>query len=152
MAGEAVTVVDGQQAGTSSNCSGWQFQGQGGDHQETAAGGQVGGISVSDGAQLAVEESTIRDNVAEGLLPFGGGVMNAGTMCLNRVRVIANQSAFPVAFAALSRGGGIFNSGTMTISNSTISENTVCGGISQLSRVFSRLLEWLLGVVHVHDH
>ena len=76
-----------------------------------------GGVSVADGAALAVTNSSISGNNGS----QGGGIYNRGTLTLTDTTVSDN--------AALSNGG-IENRGTATLTNSTVSSNrtTVQGG------------------------
>ena len=88
---------------------------QGGDSGTTSGGG----IVLSSGSQLTLEDITLSGNTAG---DTGGGIYNnGGVLVLNRVRVVANNAA---------TAAGIRNNGSLTISDSTIAGNhaTQTGG------------------------
>jgi CSLREA domain-containing protein len=69
-----------------------------------------GGILVSSGAALTLNQSTLSGNLAG----LGGGIFNSGTLTVNQSTLSSNSA---------SRGGGIRNNGTLTVNNSTFSGN-----------------------------
>ncbi len=81
-----------------------------------------GGIYVSKGGTLALNNSTVTSNTASFA---GAGIFNDGTATLTNSTFSANTGP--------DFGGGIFNEGTLTMSNSTVSGNSstqLGGGIS----------------------
>jgi predicted outer membrane repeat protein len=81
-----------------------------------------GGIYVSEGGTLALNNSTVTSNTASFA---GAGIFNDGTATLTNSTFSANTGP--------DFGGGIFNEGTLTMSNSTVSGNSstqLGGGIS----------------------
>ena len=63
---------------------------------------------------------------------FGGGILNFGTLTLNNVAIVHNQSSGL-------EGGGIWNHGTLTISGSTIVGNESGNGGGILNSLFGTL-------------
>lgn len=81
-----------------------------------------GGIYVSEGGTLALNNSTVTSNTASFA---GAGIFNDGTATLTNSTFSANIGP--------DFGGGIFSQGTLTMSNSTVSGNSstqLGGGIS----------------------
>lgn len=83
-------------------------------------GGAVGRvIAVPTGVDVIITDLTITNGLvlSTGLpLPNGGGIYNQGTLTLERVDVVGNETA--------DGGGGIYNTGILTITDSTIADNT----------------------------
>ena len=70
---------------------------------------------------VTLSKLTIRNGAFGGNFAFGAGILNLGTLMINRSTISGNGAAV-IAFA---RGGGILNGGTLTINNSTVSGNGV---------------------------
>jgi len=85
-------------------------------------------LQVSAGVRVTVSGLTL----ANGAAPFGGDVLNAGTLTLlDDVLTggLANGSASAsLAPGSGGRGGGLFNSGNATVLDSTISGSSATGG------------------------
>jgi len=87
-----------------------------------------GGIYNTEGV-VTINESVIRDNTAAYTRSalagsYGGGILNNGTMTLNRSIVSGNHSYSSIG---LSGGGGIANAGTLALIDSMISDNGTVG-------------------------
>ncbi len=87
---------------------------------------------VNGGQTAAVSGMTIRDGENTGFGASGGGILNAGTLTLDRVNVaennvIANHTAVGMGTLAIGTGGGIANFGTLAIDHSSIQNNAVTG-------------------------
>ncbi|MGH1489996.1 MAG: family 16 glycosylhydrolase [Acidimicrobiales bacterium] len=80
-------------------------------------------FEVVAGASVAIDDLVIRDGAAA---PQGGGILNRGSLSLNRVTVTDNveNSASPANFEF--GGGGIYNGdgATLNLIDSTVSDNT----------------------------
>lgn len=63
--------------------------------------------------------AVIRENLATGGVPEGGGIHNSGTLSLGPATVMDNTAH---------SGGGIYNAGTMSLVDATISGNRADGG------------------------
>lgn len=74
-------------------------------------------------AQVTLSNITIRNGLAGGVVPNGGGIDNVGTLTINNTTVSGN-GARSTAYRVPAFGGGINNGGTATINNSTISGNS----------------------------
>lgn len=84
--------------------------------------GNGGGISNNYMGQLTVEDSSIRDNVIDGIISaFGGGILNekGGTVTIRRSAIVGNT------INGRSRGGGIYNESEAEIRQISV------GGINQ---------------------
>lgn len=82
----------------------------------TITGGSKGGIVNAENLEL------INSNIARNIADSGGGIVNSGTLTVNKSSIYGNSSK--------GDGGGILNSGELTITNSTIANNiaTETGG------------------------
>lgn len=102
-----------------------------GDAYRFATGG---GLYNGAGAQLTIEDSTIRNNDA--WYGDGGGVYNAGTLTVRASLIADNRSRgiairflplppppYPTGYLASGRGGGLFNSGVVQFENVSASGN-----------------------------
>ena len=79
-------------------------------------------LEIAAGADVTIDRVSITGGLAADTgNGFGGGILNHGTLSLNRSTVHDNAAAT----AGISFGGGILNSvsGTLTVTNSTISQN-----------------------------
>jgi len=77
-----------------------------------SGGGATGVFNVSDGVSLSLLDIIIRDGNAAG----GGGILNQGSLRVDRVNFLNNRA---------DAGGAIYNlNGTLTISNSAFLNNT----------------------------
>ncbi len=90
----------------------------------TISGGDVSRVlQVEPGAVVSLNDLVIRDGVAA---PQGGGILNYGSLNLDRVVVTDNteNSAGPASFDL--GGGGIYNGdgAALTLTDSTVSDNT----------------------------
>jgi CSLREA domain-containing protein len=85
---------------------------------------QTGGVDFGGGivnlGTLTLERCIVRGNTSG----FGGGIFNDGTMTVEQSTVRANESTS----SSIGIGGGILNSGVMTLARSTVSDNDA-GGI-----------------------
>ena len=76
------------------------------------------GVLVDIGSTLALERSTVRDNIANA--DSGGGIYNAqGTLTLVQSTLTGNYAPY---------GGAIFNRGALTVQNSTLFDNDAYRG------------------------
>ena len=83
-----------------------------------------GGGIVNEGT-MTVNRSTIARNVAaQWGESWGGGVVNAGTLTIRRFTIATNAVVSGEGYAG---GGGIVNSGRLIVTDSTISHNRVRG-------------------------
>jgi hypothetical protein len=78
-----------------------------------------GAIAASNGAQIAVLQSTLSGNSASGAQSFGGGIFNDGATVTVAQSTLSGNSAYA--------GGGIFNLGTQITLRSTIVADSVGG-------------------------
>ncbi len=87
-----------------------------------SAGGASRVVQIGAGIDVSMSDLVIRDGVAA---PQGGGILNAGTLSLDRVTVTENQenSAGPADFQF--GGGGIYNGdgAVLNLTDSTVSDN-----------------------------
>jgi hypothetical protein len=110
------------------------------DNFATLAGG---GIYNSEGV-VTINHSIIRNNTAAYTqsaftASFGGGIVNNGTMVLNRTIVSGNQSYSSTS--GLSSGGGIQNWGTLKLNDSTISYNRTVGSGAGIDNTGTVIIE-----------
>lgn len=88
-----------------------------------SAGGSSRVLEIGAGVTVGINDVVIRDGVAA---PQGGGILNRGSLSLDRVVVTANteNSAGPASFDL--GGGGIYNadSSTLNLTDSTVSNNS----------------------------
>ena len=73
---------------------------------------------ISEGAVVVLAQLTIRHGQPASAEECGGGVMNQGTLTLDRTAVESNLA---------NSGGGICNAGDLTLVNSTVRDNTANG-------------------------
>ncbi|MFW2332191.1 carbohydrate binding domain-containing protein [Ilumatobacter sp.] len=87
-----------------------------------SAGGASRVVQIGAGIDVSMSDLVIRDGVAA---PQGGGILNAGTLSLDRVTVTENQenSAGPADFQF--GGGGIYNGdgAVLNLTDSIVSDN-----------------------------
>ena len=106
------------------------IRGLGADQTFIDAGALFRVFHVTQGAELILEDLTVRNGFVTGS-DDGAGILNSsGTVTLKNVRVTGNVSQ--------DDGGGINNAGTMTIINSTIDNNTATNsgaGIRNVGRL-----------------
>jgi hypothetical protein len=79
-------------------------------------GGQSNVLAIDPGVTVTLNTLIITNGAA----PFGGGILNVGTLTLNGSTVTGN-TAFGGGGVG---GGGIFNHGTLTLNSSTVTGNT----------------------------
>ncbi len=88
-----------------------------------SGGGTSRVLEVGAGVTVGISDVVIRDGVGA---PQGGGILNRGSLSLDRVVVTANTqgAAGPASFDL--GGGGIYSadSSTLTLTDSTVSDNT----------------------------
>lgn len=118
---------------------------------EGNAAGDGGGIT--NGGTLEIVDSVVRENNATSTSASAGGIYNFGVMTITHSMVVSNTASgggssygggirnfddaqmllqnSTVAYNTASQGSGIGNTGTMNIINSTISNNSVGGGVYQ---------------------
>lgn len=85
----------------------------------------VSGTGVSNGSQLRLTESIVRNHKVWGV---GAGIYNQGRLLLDRVLVYGNQAVYPTYCYHGCRGpagAGIYNGGVLFLSKSTVYENEV---------------------------
>ncbi len=93
-------------------------------------------LDVGGGANVTISSLTIKNGHAmDGFFgAFGGGILNAGTLVLNRVKVVKNRAgnstAAGIPFPG-GGGGGISNTGTLTMSRSKVLANRAGAGTPQ---------------------
>jgi hypothetical protein len=121
---EAGIVVDKDVTITGGGASGSAIQAH---TDENAASDRV--MMVEASATVVIRDLTIRHGKVTGSPALGGGILNEGTLTLERVAVAANRAVGPDGSPGGSaKGGGIYNRGTLTATQSTISHNLVEGG------------------------
>ena len=88
-----------------------------------SAGGASRVIQVAAGAQVSINDLTIRDGVAS---PRGGGILNNGELSLERVVVTDNLENSGGAASFDLGGGGIYTGegATLNLTDSTVSDNS----------------------------
>lgn len=92
----------------------------------SVAGGILNGVGESGSGLLnagtvTLNRCTIQDNKSAGA---GGGILNSGTMVIDQSTIEGNEYDGPSGSGG---GGGIYNTGSLTLRNSTISGNTSSG-------------------------
>jgi CSLREA domain-containing protein len=87
-------------------------------------GGQNGGISITAGGKVTLNNSTISNNWSN---VSGIGILNSGTLIMNNSTISGNHGTDNNGNHI--DGAGIYNGGTATIRNSTIAFNNsfICG-------------------------
>jgi hypothetical protein len=75
-----------------------------------------GGMLISSGASVTLNNVTLADNVA----PFGGGIRNASELYLNDVTLLQNYSSYG--------GGGLYNDSVAILNNVTLARNSSDNG------------------------
>jgi hypothetical protein len=86
-------------------------------------------LTIEAGATAVVRDVTVRHGRVSGSPALGGGILNHGTLTLERAAVTANRAMGSHGSPGGSaKGGGIFNGGTLTVTESTISHNLIEGG------------------------
>jgi hypothetical protein len=122
---EAGVVVDKSVSIVGAHPSGTTVQAHA---EEDAAGDRV--FTIEAGADVTIQELTIRHGRVRGTVAQGGGILNDGTLTLERSTVTANRAvglnASPKGHTG--SGGGIYNSGSLTVVMSTVSHNVAQGG------------------------
>jgi len=96
-----------------------------------------GGGGIMNTGNLAIENSSIRNNVSDGITANGGGIANLGTAYVTRSTISGNQV---IGTSASAQGGGIISIGAMTIENSTVSGNGNTGVMGGGIYVFNSTL------------
>ena len=80
-------------------------------------------LTIKAGVRVTVQGLTVQGGRAS-RVPYGGGIVNRGTVMVRNVGVRHNQATF--------RGGGIFNEGTIRMTGSTrIKRNAIAGDTSE---------------------
>ena len=85
-------------------------------------------FTINAGSTVVISGLTITN----GLTPVnanGGGILNAGTLTLRRVRLSANRTSDGTSTGAAGSGGGIYSSGTVAMTDSSISANRTGAGV-----------------------
>jgi hypothetical protein len=90
-------------------------------------------FEVAAGAALTLKDLTLQGGSATEVgVSRGGGILNQGTLTLNRVTVRNNSalgnSRFLPRIGEHAAGGGIYSSGSLTLESSIIQNNEVRGG------------------------
>jgi hypothetical protein len=84
---------------------------------------------ISAGAEVTIQDLMIRHGNVSGGSPQGGGILNHGTLTLERVAVTANDAVgMSGTFGGTARGGGVYSDGDLSVLDSTISLNSAQGG------------------------
>lgn len=87
-------------------------------------------FNVVSGANLTLDNLTVKGGRVTGSNNFGGGIFNnGGTLTLTNCAVSNN-----VLSGINNVGGGIYSGGTLTLTNSTVSGNALIGGTNSFSR------------------
>jgi len=86
-------------------------------------------FTVASGVSVTIQDVTVRHGRVTGSPAHGGGILNLGTLMLERSIVSANRAeGSGGSLGSAASGGGIYNGGLMTVVRSTISDNAVEGG------------------------
>ena len=95
-------------------------------------------FAVAPGGSLALSDMTLSHGFAS-YTPtgaWGGGILNQGTLSLDRVTVQSCIAQGEIGGGA--SGGGIYSSGALTIANSTIQNNQALGGAGTINEFIVR--------------
>jgi hypothetical protein len=95
--------------------------------ERSPAGDRV--FRIESGATVAIRDMTIRHGRASGSPAQGGGILNDGTLTLERVAVTDNLAIGPNGNPGEpAAGGGIYNNGSLIVVRSVVSNNNAEAG------------------------
>jgi hypothetical protein len=86
-------------------------------------------LTIESGATVTIRDMTIRHGRADGRPARGGGILNDGTLWLERVAVTRNLATGSDGRpGGPAEGGGIYNNGSLVVVGGLVSDNLAEGG------------------------
>jgi hypothetical protein len=86
-------------------------------------------FEIAAGTEVMLRDLKVRHGYVSGTTSKGGGILNHGTLILERVAIEANDAVGATGYVGgTARGGGVYSDGELQIVDSTISTNSAQGG------------------------